>query len=416
MRHCVNERVLLLCMPREGPGGPIAPYLHSFAQSLSEQGYERHYRQRQLMLAACFSQWLEQRRVGLRHISSEHALQYLRYRHRARAATAGDSPALDHLMAFLRSGRVIPEKRSPKPPSTPVERCAQTYERYLRQDRVLAKATIVNYVPFIADFLKDRFGCGPVKLSSLRAADVVRFVQSRARRLHVKRAKLMTTALRSFFRYARLRGDVTLDLATVVPIVAGWSMASIPRAIAPEQTKKLLASIDRQSAAGRRDYAILLLLARLGLRAGEVSALELSDIDWSAGELSVRGKGGRRSQMPLPVDVGKAIAAYLRRGRPQCASRCLFVRTKAPVRGFMGASGVGSMVRHRLQRAGITAPTYGAHQFRHGLASKMLCAGASLAEIGAVLGHQHPDTTRIYTKIDLRALRTLAQPWPGGAR
>jgi len=285
----------------------------------------------------------------------------------------------------------------------------------LRQDRALAKATIINYIPFIADFLKDRFGARPVRLSLLRAADVVRFVQSRARRLHVKRAKLMTTALRSFFQYARMRGEVTLDLAAVVPIVASWSMASIPRAIAPEQTRKLLASIDRKTAIGRRDYAIVLVLARLGLRSGEVARLELTDIDWSAGQLSVRGKG-RRSEMPLPVDVGRAIAAYLRHGRPQCSSRRVFMRSKAPVRSFLGASGVGSIVRHRLQRAGITAPTYGTHQFRHGLASDMLRQGASLAEIGAVLGHQHPDTTRIYTKIDLKALHTLAQPWPGGVQ
>jgi site-specific recombinase XerD len=284
----------------------------------------------------------------------------------------------------------------------------------LQHDRSLSKATISNYVPFIDDFLKDRFGAGPVRPSRLCAADVIRFVQSRGRRLHVKRAKLMTTALRSFFQYARLRGEVTLDLAAAVPIVASWSMTSIPQAIAPEQTKRLLASVDRKTAMGRRDYAILLLLARLGLRAGEVAALELDDIDWSAGQLSVHGKSGRRSQMPLPADVGRAIAAYLRHGRPQCASRRVFLRSKAPVRGFQGASGVTSIVRHRLQRARITAPTYGAHQFRHGLASDMLRQGASLAEIGAVLGHQHPDTTRIYTKIDLRALHTLAQPWPGG--
>jgi site-specific recombinase XerD len=178
----------------------------------------------------------------------------------------------------------------------------------------------------------------------------------------------------------------------------------------------LLTSIDRKTAMGRRDYAIVLLLARLGLRSGEVAALELNDIDWSAGQLSVRGKAGRRSEMPLPVDVGKAVAAYLRHARPPCTSRRVFVRAKAPVRGFLGPSGVGSIVRHRLQRAGIIAPTYGAHQFRHGLASDMLRRGASLAEIGAVLGHQHPDTTRIYTKIDLKALHTLAQPWPGGVR
>jgi integrase/recombinase XerD len=416
MRYRINEQMALTCMPKEGLVGPIAPYMHSFAQSLSAQGYERRYMRRQLMLAACFSRWLNQRRVRLRCIRSEHPTQYLRCRHRDRQAVAGDTAAFDHLMEFLRGKRMIPPKKRSALRHTPAEHCTQRYEQYLHEDRALAKATIINYVPFIGDFLKDRFGDEAVKLSCLRATDVVRFVQRQARHLHVKRAKLMTTALRSFFRYTRLRGDVTLDLAAAVPIVASWSMASIPRAIAPEQTQKLLASIDRKTAVGRRDYAIVLLLARLGLRASEVAAVELNDIDWGAGQLTVHGKGGRKSEMPLPPEVGRAIAAYLRHGRPRCASRRVFLRTKAPIRGFEGACGVGSIIRHRLKRARVATPSFGAHQFRHGLASDMLRQGASLAEIGAVLGHQHPDTTRIYTKIDLKALHTLAQPWPGGVR
>ena len=286
----------------------------------------------------------------------------------------------------------------------------------MREARGLAKATIINYVPFIRDFLKDRFGDGPVTLSRLCAGDVVRFVQRQAPRLHLKRAKLMTTALRSFLHYARYRGDVTLDLAAAVPVVANWSMTSIPRAIAADQVRQLLASIDRRTAIGRRDYAILLLLARLGLRSGEVAFLELDDIDWNAGQLSVRGKSGQRNELPLSTEVGKAIAAYLRHGRPRSTSRRVFLRAKAPIRGFRGASGVGSIVRHCLKRAGIDAPTTGAHQFRHGLATEMLRQGASLSEIGELLGHRHPQTTKIYTKVDLNALRTLALPWPGGVR
>jgi site-specific recombinase XerD len=280
----------------------------------------------------------------------------------------------------------------------------------------LARATIACYVPFVRGFLEDRFGDRPVTLSRLCAGDVVSFVQRQAPHLHRKRAKLMTTALRSFLQYARYRGDVTLDLAAAVPVVANWSMSSIPRAIAPDQVRQLLTSIDRHTAVGRRDYAIVLLLARLGLRAGEVAFLELDDIDWTAGQLSVRGKGGRRNELPLPAEVGKAIAAYLQRGRPQSASRRVFLRAKAPIRGFLGVSGVGSIVQHSLQRAGVDAPTYGAHQFRHGLATEMLHQGASLGEIGELLGHRHPQTTKIYTQVDIDALRALALPWPGGVR
>jgi site-specific recombinase XerD len=298
----------------------------------------------------------------------------------------------------------------------PVERCAQAFERYLREERALATATIINYVPFIRSFLKDRFGHGEIILSRLSARDVVRFVQRQAPRLHLKRAKLLTTALRSFLRYARYRGEITVDLAAAVPVVANWSMTSIPRAIAANQVRQLLASINRRTAMGRRDYAILLLLARLGLRSSEVVLLELDDIDWNVGQLRVRGKGGQHTELPLSAEVGQAIADYLRRGRPASVSRRVFLRAKAPIRGFRGASGVGSIVRHALKRAGINAPTHGAHQVRHGLATEMLRQGASLSEIGDVLGHRHPQTTLIYTKVDLGALRPLALPWPGGAR
>jgi site-specific recombinase XerD len=286
----------------------------------------------------------------------------------------------------------------------------------LREARALASATIVNYLPFIRDFLEDRFGHARVRLSRLCAGDVVRFVQRQARRLHLKRAKLLTSALRSFLHYARYRGEVRLDLAAAVPAVANWSMNSIPRAIAPDQVRQLLASIDRRTALGHRDYAVLLLLARLGLRASEVAFLELDDIDWHTGQLTVRGKGAQRLELPLPTEAGKAIVAYLRHGRPLSTSRRVFLRAKAPVCGFRGACGVGSIVRHSLERAGIHAPTTGAHQFRHGLATEMLRQGASLSEIGELLGHRHPQTTKIYTKVDLKALRTLALPWPGGVR
>ena len=325
-------------------------------------------------------------------------------------------PHLTTCSPFCAVDGAIPAEKISVRRLTPVERCTEAYELYLREVRGLAKATIVNYVPFIRKFLKDRFGDGPLTLSQLCASDVARFVQRQASHLHRKRAKLLTTALRSFLRYARYLGKTKLDLAAAVPAVANWSMSSIPRAIAAEQVRQLLASIDRRTAMGRRDYAILLLLARLGLRSGEVASLELDDIDWNAGQLSVRGKSGQRSELPLPAEVGEAIAAYLRRGRPQSTSRRVFLRAKAPIRGFRGASGVGSIVRHRLQRAGIDAPTHGAHQFRHGLATEMLRQGASLDEIGEVLGHHNPQTTTIYTKVDLDALRTLALPWPGGVR
>jgi site-specific recombinase XerD len=328
----------------------------------------------------------------------------------------GDFGALDNFIKFLRREGAIPAEQLAACRLTPVERHVAAYERYLREERLLAQATIIHYLPLVNGFLKDRFGAGSVKLSSLRARDVIRFVRRQAPELHLKQAKRLTTALRSFLQFGRYIGEIRLDLSTAVPCVANWSMPAIPRAIAPDQVRRLLGQIDRRTAVGRRDYAILLLLARLGLRAGEVVSLELDDVDWQAGCLSVHGKGGRRSQLPLPKDAGDAIVAYLRNGRPRSTSRRVFLRAKAPVRGFLGPSAVSTIVRHALLRAGIEAPTTGAHQFRHGLATDMLRHGASLSEIGELLGHRSPETTKIYTKVDLNALRTLALPWPGGVR
>jgi len=412
MRYTVNDQVVL-SLPLEGP---LAAYIGPFAKWASEQGYAFCSLRRQVLLAACFSRWLGQKGVRLHAVSSEHAVQYLRYRARRIRIHKGDTAALRYLIQFLRGAGVTPAEKMAEPPSNPVEQCAREFERYLRQERLLAEATIINYMPHIRGFLNHRFGDGTVKLPRWCAGDVVGFVQRQAPRLHPKRSKLMTTALRSFLQYTRYSGEVTADLAAAVPVVPNWSRTTLPRGITTEQVRQLLASVNRGTAVGRRDYAILLLLARLGLRSSEVALLDLDDIDWNVGQLSVRGKRGQRTELPLLPEVGKAIAAYLRRGRPESENRRLFLRAKAPLRGFQGASGVGSVVRHSLKRAKVNAPTYGAHQFRHGLATEMLRQGASLGEIGELLRHRHPQTTTIYAKVDIDALRTLALPWPGGAR
>lgn len=410
---CIIDNQIVLA---RAPEGPLAAHIGPFARSLSELGYSRSSVHRRVLLATGFSRWLKQRGIALRSITSDHPRWYLRCRARLVRPCLGDAATLSQLLNFLRCDGMIPAEKMSVCPLTPAERCAQAYEQHLREARGLARATIVNYLPFIHSFLKDRFGGGPVTLSHLCARDVVAFVQRQAPRLHPKRAKLLTSALRSFLQYVRYRGEVKLDLAAAVPVVANWSRSSIPRAIAADQVRQLLASIDRRTAMGRRDYAILLLLSRLGLRSSEVVSLELDDIDWNAGQLTVRGKSGQRSDLPLPAEVGQAIATYLRRGRPHSTSRRVFLRAKAPIRGFRGPCGVGSIVRHCLQRAGLEAPTCGAHQFRHGLATEMLRQGASLGEIGELLGHHSPETTKIYTQVDLDALRTLALPWPGGVR
>jgi site-specific recombinase XerD len=296
----------------------------------------------------------------------------------------GDVASLRQFVEFLRREGIIPSEKASPGPLTAIEQEMQAFETYLRNERALAETTIVHYVSFTRKFLTDRFGKGRVMLSRLSAADVVRFMQRQIPRLHRKDAKQLTTVLRSFLNYARYRGDITNDLAAAVPCVPAWSMTSIPRAIPADAVRQLLASIDRRTPAGRRDYAILLLLARLGLRASEVVLLELDDIDWAAGELRVRGKGGQQATLPLSTEVGRALVSYLRHGRPRSTSRRVFLRLNAPIRGLLGPVAIASLVAHRLARAGIKSSSKGAHQFRHALATQMLRHGASLTEIGEV--------------------------------
>ncbi len=300
-------------------------------------------------------------------------------------------------------------------PWGPVEQHVRAYEAYLRQARGLTEETVRAYVRSVRPFLTERFGGTCRRLAGLRAEDVVRFLQREIPRLGVAQAKHLTTALRSFLQYARYRGDVVLDLAAVVPPVASWSMATIPRAIPPEAIRQLLASMHRRTGIERRDYAIVVLLADLGLRAGEVAGLDLEDLDWSGGHVRVRGKGGYWSALPVPVRVGEAIVAYLRNGRPPSSSRRVFLRATPPYRGVRSAA-ISAVVARALRHAGVQAPTSGAHQFRHALATQMLRGGASLREIGDVLRHRRIQTTTIYAKVDLDALRPLALPWPGGVQ
>jgi len=395
--------------------GPLAGWLDPFADWVSAKGYAPYTSYRKILLASCYSQWLKQEAIELADITPDHPSRYLCCRWQELRPCKGDRHALRQFTDFLHQEGVLSFEAVPSDPLTDAERCVLAYERYLQQTRGLAPATRANYMPFVRSFLRHRFDSGSVTLSSVDADDVVRFVRHMAPGLRPKRAKVMATALRSFLRYACHLGEAGPELVAAVPVVANWSMTQIPRGISPDQVRKLLASIDRSSAMGRRDHAIVLLLARLGLRAHEIRFLELDDIDWVNGTLRLRTKGGRCNTFLLSAEVGEAIADYLRHGRPTCPDRRLFLRAHAPIEGFR-SNGISCIVRRAIKRVGVDAPTCGAHQFRHGLATEMLNGGASLGEIGDVLGHAHPDTTRIYAKVDLEALRQLALPWPGGVR
>ena len=295
------------------------------------------------------------------------------------------------------------------PSVTTTQRILNEYAAHLQKERGLNIQTIHHYLPFVRSLLASCRG----SLSGLRVDDVARFVQHQVLGFRGTQAGTMTAALRSFFRFTTYCGYTRDHLAAGVPRIAQWSLSTIPKAISQDHLKRVLASCNRESTTGRRDFAILLLLARLGLRAGEIVALELGDIDWRAGSLNVRGKGGYRSLLPLPPDVGKAIADYLKRRPRSNGSRSLFTRVIAPIRGFSNSIAICAIVSQALKRAGIDTGRKGAHQFRHALACEMLRQGNSLSEIGQILRHRRQRTTAIYAKTDLTSLRSLALPWPG---
>ncbi len=392
--------------------GPLGPYMDSYAANMHEQGYAAAKALAHIRLLADFSRWLAKHRLTPQEITAELFPRYLRSR-RARhwRLTHNDPSALKQMLNLLVRRRVILE--SPQPAPTPAERLQDEFSSYLRQERGLAERTVRYHLSFVGKFLAERFGTGPVDLSMLSSSDVIDFVRRRAASMQGEYAKSQNTALRAFLRFGRYRGDLHTDLAACVPSVANGQFSTLPRAIPPDQAERVLASCNRNTNVGRRTYAILLLLARLGLRAIELVHLRLEDLDLQNGWITVRGKRGRFSQLPLPVDVGEAIADYLRNARPKSASRCVFLRATAPITGFKVSSTVGAVVRQALSRAGIHSPQTGSHQFRHGLATRMLQQGASLSEIAELLRHRSIRTTEIYARVDLDTLRTLALPWPG---
>ncbi len=410
MKHRVHGYIVL-------PGnlrGPLENQLAPYSQWLDDQGYAPSSSYQKVCLASGFSLWLKAQGVSIEEITSAHSIQYLRHRGHRLAFRGDNAFSLQQLLVYLRGIGVIGEERIRTRRPSPLESCLAEYEYHLQNERALSHSTILIYTANVRALLKDRFTGKRFRLEQLCAQDIVTFVQRRSSGMSGKVAKLMTTALRSFLRYLHFRGFVPRDLTGAVPSVAAWTMSTLPRAISAVATEQLLASVDRTTAVGLRDYALLVLFARLGLRVSEVMRLELDDIEWMAGSLSYCGKGGHQKQTTLPDEVGMAIAEYLQHGRPRCESRRVFLRHRAPVEGFRGPAGIDSLIRRRIQRAGVDTPSYGAHQFRHALAIRMLQGGASLGEIGTVLDHRSPETTRIYAKVDVDALRTLAAPWPGG--
>jgi site-specific recombinase XerD len=392
--------------------GPLATYLDASLKRIEGAGFLPSSAPMQLYAIARFSNWLQARQLGVREVDEAAVERFLK--RDPNVVRSGESAPLRRFLVMLRD-MGLTQTSAPEPRNCR-QQLIDEYGRYLSQERGLAKTSLLNYVPFVEQLLSDRFGMSEIKTSEITARDVTKFLRDRARQLSPGRARLLVTPLRSFLRYLRHQGKISVDLAGCVPSVAGWSFSAVPKFLPPGTVQQVLDHCERGTPEGKRNYAVLLLLARLGLRACEIVALSLDDIDWSNSRLTIRCKGGRWAQLPLPMDVGEAMAIYLRSGRPRCLCRHVFLRHRAPVGGFAGSTTVSTIVRRALILAGIDSVRKGAHLFRHTLASDLLRNGASLDEIGELLRHRSPNTTAVYAKVDLVALRTLALSWPGGAR
>lgn len=396
--------------------GPLAPYFGAYSEYLADLGFSYVSHKKKTFIVGDFSRWLGERGIALDQIRPEDEADFLRASARRHLSMhRSERFILAGLKAWLKEQGVI-EEAAFEPSDTPeLDRVLDEYRTYLADERGLAPTTIDLYSKYLRRFLIGVSGGEDLHLEIIRATDITDYVRRHAPKGQTfAHAKDMVTSLRSFFRFARYRDYIQTDLAATVPSVPGWSMASIPRAMPAECVRRLLnASKTWRTPSGLRNRAILLLLARIGLRAREIILLELDDIDWAEGCLRVNGKGRQQRPLPLPHDVGEAIVSYLKEGRPTSACRRVFLCSRAPFDGLKNGCDVGMIVRRATRRAGMELEHAGAHQLRHALAVDMLRQGLSLTEIGQMLRHGSPEATRRYAKVDLDALREVALPWPG---
>ena len=388
--------------------GPLAGCAVGFAAELERLGYSRSGVRQQLGLLADLSGWLAAEGLAPAELATGQVARFLGGRRR-RGLRSGAGVAL--LLGYLAGLGVIPEQAGVPAAAGPCAAVLEGYRHYLASERGLTGPEVTRHVQ-TAGMFADHARAADRGWAAVTAADVTGFAVAQCAALGRASACKRISQLRSFLRFAHLSGLTAAALAPAVPPAAWWSASSLPRWVPPGQVAALLAACDQRTARGRRDFAIVTLLSRLGLRAGEVAAMQLGDIDWRAGTLTVRGKARREEKMPLPADAGEAIASYLADGRPAAASRSVFLRSLAPRHG-LSAAGVSNIVAAAAGRAGL--PRIGAHRLRHSAATAMLRAGASLDEVSQVLRHHSAATTAIYAKVDHAALAAVARPWPGGA-
>jgi integrase/recombinase XerD len=392
--------------------GPLEPYAPGYRHELARQGYSPWTAVSYLYSLARVSRWLAVQGLTAADLDGECVGRFLADRPGGRQATVQRATprGMFSLLGYLRGLGVAPAP-SAVAADAAREALLDEFAGFLRTERGLAERTIGWYRYAAGLFLSSQVS-GTMDVAALSARQVNAFVLAQAGRRSAGSLNNMVTAMRALLRFFYVRGYTATPLAAAAPRTVGWRDRGPSRGLEPDQVERLLASCDRRTSGGRRDFAILTVLARLGLRANEVATLRVDDVDWRAGEITVHGKGNRTDRLPLPVDVGQAIAGYCRRGRPRGSCRALFVQARAPYTA-LSAAAVSKVVESACGRAGL--PKAGAHRLRHTAAAALRRAGAPLFEIGQLLRHQHAVTTAGYARDDQDALAQVARRWPGGA-
>lgn len=402
--------------------GPLGPYLPDLVSALQQQRYASHTIQKYLHAADAFGRWLNTQQLALydvnegviaRYVST---LQRRKVHSRPRGAPPHEAVGLKHLLTLLRhQGIAAPPQRDL--PTTAIARILADYEQFLEHICGAAITTRHKYLYFARQFIIFAFGFSTPEWSALRAETITHFVQQETSHRNGSGRKAPGSAIRVFLRYLVTGGLLPAGLEAAVPRMRVWKHASLPERLTAEEVTGLLAACADGTVIGKRNHALLLLLARLGVRAFEAARLQLDDIDWRTGIIIIRAsKNHRERSLPLPEEVGQALIDYLRNGRPTTSCREIFLEHTAPFQPLRTASAITKVVKRLLNQTGIERRSSGAHLLRHTAASQMVCRGASFKEVADVLGHQSLQTTHIYAKLDLAALSQVALPWPGGAQ
>ena len=399
-------------------GTSFEPVVNTLASDLVGRGYAIGTVRSYMSCIAHFTHWCVLVRLNIERVDEDASARFLNGHlqscHCASRCSRGRvmvRAALAHLIKALRVQGIIGGRGSSIPSGIAVQ--LHDFGTYLTEVRGLQATTRDTRVQHIHGFLLDRFDSADIEIGALEPADITRFILDHTRGWKPASIRTVGSSLRSYFRYKAVLGEDTTALSAAVPCVAQWRLSGLPKGLSSTEVGTLLGAFDRNTAGGRRDYAIARCYVDLGLRTSEVVRLQLDDFDWREGVVHVRSKGRRTDGLPLPEATGKAIAAYLCDGRGRTASRAVFLRLHPPFDKPAGPDTIRGAVRNAAQRCGLSNRLTGPHALRHTLAIELVRSGASLKEIADLLRHRSLDTTTIYAKVDLEALSTVAAPWPG---